>query len=461
MKEIKIQIDNPVFGKLKDPKDRKFILKDIVFTEEKMTGPSPFSHMNSNIEKKEIIDKAGEFDLGHLQYIRQCFKSQNISVVEENTLPEVELQIPTVEGISFRDYQLFAFKKIKIFKRGLITYPTGSGKGVIILGLLKMIPDGKVLILCRRADIISQLYENVKSKNIGDCVFATTKWNRTGQFVFATEQAFCKIPSERHIDYFDMIIEDEVHNFSNQGKSILDNSLAQIRVGLTAKLPEKKLFKMLLIKGCFGEVLTKMSYEEAQERNFVSKVKMFIVDVEPIMSLKGKYIDNVSDGIVRNKRRNRVIAEFAKSFIKQGKSILLMVVSVEHGKILERLTGFEFLHGGTAKHQRDLAKKKIESKKIKGLITTIIWQEGVDIPSLDGVGLCFGGKSDIRTIQTVGRIVRTHSEKERGYVFDFLDHGKYLSEHFAQRLSLYIEQGWDINFFKDPFFDKNTTFPEL
>jgi superfamily II DNA or RNA helicase len=55
---------------------------------------------------------------------------------------------------------------------------------------------------------------------------------------------------------------------------------------------------------------------------------------------------------------------------------------------------------------RVIIKNKLINKEVRCVIATTVWREGIDIPSLDCVINAAGGKSEIMTLQGVGRGLR-------------------------------------------------------
>ena len=53
-------------------------------------------------------------------------------------------------------------------------------------------------------------------------------------------------------------------------------------------------------------------------------------------------------------------------------------------------------------------------------------------------------KSEIATIQALGRALRKHESKELVYVYDFLDKEKYLLEHSRARKRHYQNEGHEV-----------------
>jgi superfamily II DNA or RNA helicase len=66
-----------------------------------------------------------------------------------------------------------------------------------------------------------------------------------------------------------------------------------------------------------------------------------------------------------------------------------------------------------------------------------VFDIGVDIPSLDALIMAGGGKSTVRVLQRIGRVIRPFPGKTDAMVMDFLDNARYLDKHSATRLAVY------------------------
>ena len=53
-------------------------------------------------------------------------------------------------------------------------------------------------------------------------------------------------------------------------------------------------------------------------------------------------------------------------------------------------------------------------------------------------------KSEIATLQALGRALRKHKSKERVYIYDFIDKEKYLFTHSRQRIKHYKKEGHEV-----------------
>ena len=72
------------------------------------------------------------------------------------------------------------------------------------------------------------------------------------------------------------------------------------------------------------------------------------------------------------------------------------------------------------------------SNKGMAIISSVVWRTGVDLPNLDVVVLAYAGKSEIETVQSIGRGLRRTADKDERIIVDFFDPSNYhLVNHFA------------------------------
>ena len=71
------------------------------------------------------------------------------------------------------------------------------------------------------------------------------------------------------------------------------------------------------------------------------------------------------------------------------------------------------------------------------LIGTKIMQTGIDIPEITHLVNARGLKSEIATLQALGRALRIHESKKQVHIYDFNDTVPYLKEHSAARKRAY------------------------
>jgi superfamily II DNA or RNA helicase len=135
----------------------------------------------------------------------------------------------------------------------------------------------------------------------------------------------------------------------------------------------------------------------------------------------------------------------------------VFVRSIEHGWSLEKrlqAAGIAtlFLHGGNSTAEREGAVKAAEQGKLEILVCTVIFQEGLDSPVFRSVVVGTGGRSDVASIQRIGRAMRPAPGKDACTVYDIDDKGcgcggvhngcRWLIEHTRRRIAAYLAEGY-------------------
>jgi superfamily II DNA or RNA helicase len=390
------------------------------------------------------------FPTGLLPIVCQYLKNKKIKYDLENNLETFPATSkPNLKGIKFRPDQLKSINRVIDLQRGLITAPTGSGKTIIALGIMSCFPKATILFLCHTLDILSQTAEALDKQSIRYCIIDSKSKDFTEEnIVIATVQSFSKIPKEEYITYFDVTIIDECHRVSKIGqyKKIMDYNLAPVRIGLTATVPTDRK-KMLMLYGILGPVIGELTMEEALEKKIIAKPKIKLVAVNKNREIVRKnYKTTYKLGVVENQHRNRLIIKEAIDQKKKGNTSLIIVKEIDHGKRLMEIgkkhLDIHFVQGKTEKTQRENLKKLLKRKQVDCVICTAVWREGTNIPSLDCIINACGGKSEIVTLQAVGRGLRAFKGKDQILIIDFLDPYRYLAEHTVQRLTIYRKAGW-------------------
>jgi len=272
------------------------------------------------------------------------------------------------------------------------------------------------------------------------------------RIVVSTMQTFGKIMPDQYMDYFEVVIIDEAHHVRNTNSTygkILRQMLAPIRLGFTATLPENK-DELIAMEGLLGPVIGELTIQDAVEEKILAKpvIQLFKTEYNRSVHSEKRYADAYEKGIVQNRQRNEKIAEIVSYYVDQHKSILIMVTKIEHGGLLERFildkgVSCKFVRGSTEGEERVAIKEALINKTVNCVIATVVWREGINIPTLDVVVNACGGKSEIMTLQAIGRGLRRTKDKEEVIIVDFFDNSHhYLISHFGERITLYMDNGW-------------------
>jgi superfamily II DNA or RNA helicase len=257
-----------------------------------------------------------------------------------------------------------------------------------------------------------------------------------------------------------MLIVDEAHHVSRFAKPftrdsggsyarVLTQFLSPIRLGFTATLPIIEEAKWAL-EGYLGSVISK---KKIQEVGRLAKVKIILrkLPITQMAKDSKRYPEVYQYAVVFNSRRNKAVLMDADKLVKAGRTVLILVTQIQHGANIMEMAkrGFphlriKFVFGGISIDERVQVQTIFDQGNIDVVVANVVWREGVDIPSLGAIINASGGKSEIMTLQSLGRGLRTvPGVKEDVVLVDYFDPShKYLIDHFGQRVTLYFEEGW-------------------
>lgn len=396
----------------------------------------------------------GTFLTGFLPRLISSCKEKEVELELNPSIKTLTpMEAPHLSGVEFRSFQIDIILKAINQQRGYIQSPTGSGKTIIALGILSAFSSYRILFLCHSISILKQTEEKMKEfgfKDVG--LVAEGKKDLSSRIILASIQSMSKINPEKYRNLFDIVMVDELHHISGKSTQyfqFLSNCNATMRIGFSATLPSSEEGKMC-IEGLLGPEIGTVKQQELEDLGFVARpyISLITVPMSTRILNHKKYKDIYREGIIRNKARNRIILSLSSSRIKENKTVLILVKEIEHGDLLEKMARdlFDidclFVQGKTETDIREKIRDLFNKKKVKVVICTAVWKEGIDIPSLDTVINAASGKSEIATLQTIGRGARIVKGKTEVEIIDFLDPYKYLSQHAIMRLSIYVKENW-------------------
>lgn len=128
-----------------------------------------------------------------------------------------------------------------------------------------------------------------------------------------------------------------------------------------------------------------------------------------------------------NPKRNTRIIDLAREEQEAGHSVLVLVASIAHGRLLAGPTGGTLCYSAMGAKKRKAAIEGTRSGDIRCLIATSLADEGMDIPRLSRLILACGGRSSTKLTQRIGRILRPFEGKDTGLCHDFFDRGAALA----------------------------------
>lgn len=416
----------------------------------------------SELYKKNIWDgkkhlfsvKTFAFQTGLISLIKQVFSDFQIEMIFRDLrvkpLKKYDIEF---NGFELRDYQKAAVAEAVRIGRGVLNTPTGSGKTIIMSKLVHEI-GVKTLVLVNTKEALYDTYRTLKRCFDNDYVTCFNDNKSINKFITITTMpmAIKELNSKRDDslvnEKFDCLILDESHH-----------SAAKSWQGVIFKISPYHVFGFtgtnfrgdgadLLLLGVSGRAIYKIGTVELQKMGFLSLVDIYFVDIlfPEIKANYSDYFELYRIGIITNEYRNGIIQQIVKRHI--GKSILVVVEKIEHGEIiLELLKEVDentvFVQGKTK--NRNEIKLDFETGKIRTLVASRLYNESADLPILNVVINCSGGKSGIAVIQRIGRSLRIHQSKERAIVYDFNDvFSSKLEKHSHERMKVIKKEGHKI-----------------
>lgn len=414
-----------------------------------------------------MIDKVGRtFPYGimfdYIRVHRKNFPDIDIEVskkVRDLFINDDEFKINYDLSLYPRPYQKDCIESCLKYKRGIIRSATASGKSLVIGYVIKHLFDNypdfkKQIIIVPNTTLIRQFHENLveygfEDIDIGEVHAKSKEWDK--KIVISTWQSLSRV--RKKLEEFDAIYVDETHGAKafQLKKTLAKAGNAEYRIGFTGTLHANDLDNWNT-KAFLGPIIREYSAGLLAEEGWISKCVVNFLNIEyGDDRWEGNY-NEVKEQIFTHPYRNRLVKDICKIV---DHNILLLVGKVEkEGEFLEDYLKSEiknkeivFISGRDSVEVREKWRKACGKRKDIILIATYgIFQQGIDIPNLKYVALVAPFKSKIRVLQSIGRALRKHVNKEQGaQIFDLQDDTRYFSDYGPIRLRYYDQEKFEIN----------------
>lgn len=319
-------------------------------------------------------------------------------------------------------------------KKALIHAATGIGK--TYLAAFDSKSYEKVLFVAHREEILKQAADSFRNvRNSEDYGFFTGDEKCTDKSViFASVATLGKSEylNEKYFapDYFDYVVIDEFHHaVNNQYRKIVEYFKPQFLLGLTAtpeRMDGKNIYEI-----CDYNVPYEISLKDGINKGMLVPFHYYGIydetDYTKLHIVRGKYVEEeLNKTYIGNAYRHDLIYKY---YCKYGsKQALGFCCSRKHAEEMAK----EFSRRGIPSAavysnadgefsmDRTEAIEKLESGKIKAIFSVDMFNEGVDIPSVDMVMFLRPTESPIVFLQQLGRGLRRSKGKQYLNVLDFI-----------------------------------------
>ena len=322
--------------------------------------------------------------------------------------------------------------------KGIVIAATGTGKTYLSAFDVHQAQASTLLFLAHR----DELLENAK-KTFAD-VFGTddfmgkvtgTVKERDKPFLFSTVQSLHReeILNKFHPTYFDYIIVDEFHHAEAETyRKIIEYFQPKFLLGLTAT-PERMDGKDVLAL-CDHNVVYEIRLHQALEQGLLAPFHYFgladnTVDYEKIDIKNGQFVGESLVGALKTHERVDYVLDMIEKFGHDGEKrrALGFCASIEHAQFMAEefsQRGYEAIYltgDDDPDFRREMVQRlETEDDSLEFIFTVNIFNEGIDIPSLNLVLFLRPTESPTIFIQQLGRGLRKWNGKEYVTILDFI-----------------------------------------
>ena len=319
-------------------------------------------------------------------------------------------------------------------KRALIQATTGVGK--TYLAAFDSKDYERVLFVAHKEEILKQAADSFYNvRNSGDYGFFNGDMKCTDKSViFASVATLGKTEylNETYFssDYFDYIVIDEFHHVvSEQYRRIVSYFTPKFLLGLTAtpeRMDGRNIYEL-----CDYNVPYEISLKEAINKGMLVPFHYYGIfdetDYSKLRIVRGRYDEkDLNKAYIGNSRRYDLIYKY---YCKYGsKRALGFCCSRAHAEEMAKQFSQRGIPSvavysnadGEFSMERSEAIEKLKAGEIKVIFSVDMFNEGVDVPSVDMVLFLRPTESPIVFLQQLGRGLRKSKGKEYLNVLDFI-----------------------------------------
>ena len=315
---------------------------------------------------------------------------------------------------------------------------TGAGKTYMSAFDVAQVNPNRVLFIVHREDILHRAKETFEyvlgkeSKAMG--IYTSNVKAEKADYLFSTIQTMSRHYRNYAKDYFDYLIIDEAHHIGGETyQALLNYFTPKFLLGMTATPERCDDFNIF---DCFdGHVAVEVRLRDALEQQLVVPFHYFgIRDIDGVdlSDVKGDQVQELTKRLKVNERV-AFILEQMELYGHDGsyRKGIGFCASIEHAQYMTQ----KFNEAGvpsvclTGRHcpdERQLMMNRLadDENPLEMIFTVDIFNEGIDIPSINTVLMLRPTQSPIIFIQQLGRGLRKSEDKEFLTVLDFIGNHK-------------------------------------
>jgi len=363
---------------------------------------------------------------------------------EEKAAPAVQLPKPEPRGAQIEALYYLKEARLEGVNKGVVVAATGVGK--THLAAFDAMSFKRVLFIAHRDEIVKQAHDVFQTlRPEAKLGFYTGERKDIGADIyFSTVQTLSRNEHLQRFspDYFDYIIVDEFHHAAAESyRSIIEYFKPKFLLGLTAtpfRMDNKDIFAL-----CDDNVIYEITLKQSIERDLLVPFRYYAIydptDYDQVKMANGRYVvEDLERQLSYKERADLILNNYRKL---AGERTLGFCVSIKHAEYMaeyfvQQGVNAAAVHSGTSGSphtmDRHSAVEALEKGEVKVIFAVDIFNEGVDIPSVDTVMFLRPTESYVIFLQQLGRGLRKHAGKDYLTVIDFI--GNYKRAHYIPLL---------------------------
>lgn len=392
----------------------------------------------------------GQFPAGLLQHVQRALWRLGHHADVQDARERVELRGPVGTEPPLFDYQRDALEAALARTRGVIDLPPRSGKTRIAAAIICRL-GLPTLYVTPRVELVRQTVEELQrwlpanhvipltggAADMGAAkhrkMLAALVWVATP--MTAAGRGYEGISGIRSRS---VLLVDEFHHSSASSYQAISNAAmnAYWRFGMTGTFYRADGADMEM-HGVLAEPVYARSIAEmvALGRLVPARVALLRLGGHRTRATGREARDGA---LVDHKGRNEALAGAARALAVSGRRVLVLTQEIRHSEVLASMIPGAVQVDGRDNSQVRGALDALEAHRIPAVVGTSVIGEGVDVPAADALVYAAGGKSPVKVVQDVFRVLTAHTGKRMGLIVDCADdHNDSLLRHAAGRLAIY------------------------
>lgn len=425
--------------------------------------------------KIKYINKEGTFKIGLLPSVVEKLKSygyEGFQIIDLRQKYETsKVPIKRIGEYTLRKEQVEALKNIlnnKVvdckFHIGVVDATVNFGKSLLMAALyLSFKRKLKTLLITQDADWLNQSKDEFKRYLPGETITFVQGSNvmNWGNFSIGMIQSISRNIKkyQRELSQVDMVLVDEADLAGNKMYQNVITHLynTRVRIGLSGTIYMSKLakdkVKNMNLESFFGKVIYEFRLKQSINKGYSTNTIVKMVPSDPWFphGWESEYYDYpgiYDETITQNSNAWKIVLDRLKFNIKYGRIPALVVCKfVKHAENLYKFLSKKLknqkiavVHVNTKTKDRNRIISDFRDGKIDILISTTIIARGKNFPLLRYMINAASMDSQEKSIQFLGRLVRTSETKKKAYLDDIHYKGDYLDRHGKHRKKYYSKE---------------------